>query len=101
MERIIHVTRAGPPPAHGFLSGPAIVLWLAFAKFLFHLLTAGRYGIFRDELYYLACSEHLDFGYVDQPPLIAFITWIARQPSANPSTVCACCPPWRAARRFG
>lgn len=78
MERAIHLTRAGPPVAHGFLSGPAIVLSLAVAKFLFHLLTAGRYGIFRDELYYLACSEHLDFGYVDQPPLIAFITWIAR-----------------------
>ena len=78
MERAIHLTRAGPPAAHGFLSGPAIVLSLALAKFLFHLLTAGRYGIFRDELYYLACSEHLDFGYVDQPPLIAFITWIAR-----------------------
>lgn len=78
MERAIHLTRAGPPAAHGFLSGPAIVLSLAVAKFLFHLFTAGRYGIFRDELYYLACSEHLDFGYVDQPPLIAFITWIAR-----------------------
>jgi 4-amino-4-deoxy-L-arabinose transferase-like glycosyltransferase len=29
-------------------------------------------------LYYLACSEHLAFGYVDQPPLIAFVGWIAR-----------------------
>jgi hypothetical protein len=54
------------------------VLCLAVVKFFFHLLTAGRYGIFRDELYYLACSEHLAFGYVDQPPLIALITWIAR-----------------------
>jgi hypothetical protein len=63
---------------HGIFSGPAIVLSLALAKFLFHLVTAGRYGIFRDELYYLACSEHLDFGYVDQPPLIAFVTWLAR-----------------------
>ena len=78
MERAIHLTRASPAAPHGFLSGPAIVLLLAVAKFLFHLLTAGRYGIFRDELYYLACSEHLAFGYVDQPPLIAFITWIAR-----------------------
>lgn len=78
MERAIHLTRAGPPVAHSLFSGPAIVLSLALAKFLFHLLTAGRYGIFRDELYYLACSEHLDFGYVDQPPLIAFITWSAR-----------------------
>ena len=79
MERRIHLTRAGPPADYyGFFSGPAIVLLLALAKFLFHVLTAGRYGIFRDELYYLACSEHLDFGYVDQPPLIAFITWLAR-----------------------
>lgn len=51
---------------------------LALAKFLFHFLTANRYGIFRDELYYLACAEHLDFGYVDQPPMIAFIAWFAR-----------------------
>jgi hypothetical protein len=78
MENAIHLKRAGPPVSHGLLSGPAIVLLLALAKFLFHLFTAGRYGIFRDELYYLACSEHLDFGYVDQPPLIAFIAWIAR-----------------------
>ncbi|HVF72748.1 MAG TPA: glycosyltransferase family 39 protein [Chthoniobacterales bacterium] len=55
-----------------------MVLSLAAAKLLFHLLIANRYGIFRDELYYLACSEHLDFGYVDQPPLIAVIAWIAR-----------------------
>jgi 4-amino-4-deoxy-L-arabinose transferase-like glycosyltransferase len=60
-------------------SGPAIVLYLAAAKLLVHLLTANRYGIFRDELYYLACAEHLDWGYVDQPPLIAVIAFIARR----------------------
>ncbi|HEX6732675.1 MAG TPA: glycosyltransferase family 39 protein [Pyrinomonadaceae bacterium] len=59
-------------------SGPAIVLGLAVAKLAFHLLTANRYGIFRDELYYLACSEHLDWGYVDQPPLIGLVTWLVR-----------------------
>ena len=58
-------------------SGPAIVLYLAAAKLLLHLVTAGRYGIFRDELYYLACAEHLDWGYVDQPPLIVLFTWFA------------------------
>jgi hypothetical protein len=59
-------------------SGHTIVLCLALAKLFLHLLTANRYGIFRDELYYLACSEHLDWGYVDQPPLIALVTWLAR-----------------------
>jgi len=55
-----------------------VVLYLAAAKLLIHLSTSGRYGIFRDELYYLACAEHLDWGYVDQPPLIALIAWFAR-----------------------
>lgn len=45
---------------------------------LFHLATAQGYGYFRDELYYLACSEHLAGGYVDHPPAIAFITWLVR-----------------------
>jgi hypothetical protein len=54
---------------------PALIALVYFAA---HLATANRYGYFRDALYYLACSEHLDWGYVDQPPLIAVIAWIAR-----------------------
>lgn len=34
--------------------------------------------VFIDELYYLACSRHLAWGYVDQPPLIAAIVWLVR-----------------------
>lgn len=45
-----------------FTSGPAIVLYIAAARLLLHLLTAGRYGYFGDELYHLACGEHLDWG---------------------------------------
>ena len=59
-------------------SGLGIVLALAAVKLVAHLAVASRYGIFRDELYFLACSEHLDWGYVDQPPLIAAIAWFAR-----------------------
>jgi len=43
-----------------------------------HIVCITQYGIFRDELYYLACSEHLDWGYVDQPPLSIVIAWFAR-----------------------
>lgn len=51
---------------------------IALGYFALHLATSTRYGYFRDALYYLACSEHLAFGYVDQPPLIALLGWITR-----------------------
>src|SRR5258705_6504408 len=54
------------------------VYLIAAIYFPLHLATSTRYGYFRDALYSLACSEHLAFGYVDQPPLIALLAWIAR-----------------------
>lgn len=54
-----------------------VVTSLALVKFFIQMLAANHYGIFRDELYYIACSRHLAWGYVDHPPLIAFTTWFA------------------------
>jgi 4-amino-4-deoxy-L-arabinose transferase-like glycosyltransferase len=34
---------------------------------------AARYGYHRDELYYLWGGEHLDWGYVDHPPLVPLL----------------------------
>ena len=64
------------PRRNLFTSARAIVLYIAAASFLAHMLTATRYGYFRDELYYLACARHLALGYVDQPPMIALVTWL-------------------------
>jgi hypothetical protein len=51
---------------------------LASCKLLIQLAGINHYGFFRDELYYIACGQHLAWGYVDQPPLIAFVAWFAR-----------------------
>ena len=56
----------------------AIVSCFAAAACLVHFLWNGRYGYFRDELYYAACGQHLAWGYVDQAPLIAVITQLSR-----------------------
>lgn len=56
-----------------------VVVGLAAVKLLVHLLTHRGYGYFRDELYYLACADHLDWGYVDHPPLIAAATLAVRR----------------------
>jgi 4-amino-4-deoxy-L-arabinose transferase-like glycosyltransferase len=60
------------------LGGGTVLFLLALVKVLVHLLTAGNYGYFRDELYYIAASERLDLGYVDFPPFVALATALAR-----------------------
>ena len=50
-----------------------IIASLALVALIVHLMTIHRYGYFRDELYYIACARHLDFGYVDLAPLSAFL----------------------------
>jgi 4-amino-4-deoxy-L-arabinose transferase-like glycosyltransferase len=52
-------------------------LALAALAALMHFATAWRYGYFRDELYFIACSKHLAWGYVDQPPMVAIAAGLA------------------------
>lgn len=59
-----------------FTSGTAIVLYIALVRMVLYFFAGPNYGYFRDELYYLACGEHPAWGYVDQPPLIAWIAWL-------------------------
>lgn len=56
----------------------AVILFFGAVELILHLLVNGRYSYFRDELYYIACSKHLAWGYVDQPPLIALTVRISR-----------------------
>ena len=61
-----------------FLGLSGFAVCLAACKLVVQMYSGVQYGYFRDELYYLACSRHLAWGYVDQPPLIAWIAWMVR-----------------------
>ena len=50
-----------------------MLISLALATVLIHFLSNRGYGYFRDELYAIACSKHLAWGYVDQPPFSEFV----------------------------
>ena len=54
-------------------------IWaIALATLAFHIYFNHRYGYFRDEFDYIACGNHLAWGYVDQPPLIPFLIHVCR-----------------------
>lgn len=55
-----------------------IPFFLALLQLALQTAFHGNYGYFRDELYYIVCSDHLAFGYVDQPPLSIAILWVNR-----------------------
>jgi len=60
-----------PPLSKTVLIGAVAV------KILLHVPGLFRYGYFRDELYFLDCARHLDWGYVDCAPLVAVYAKIA------------------------
>ena len=58
--------------------GLAVVCCVALVRVVLYIIAAPNYGYFRDELYYLACGEHPAWGYMDQPPLIAWMAWLLK-----------------------
>ncbi len=70
-----HPASSDTVPSNYFI--PSI---FAGVKFLLHAWVnfTGGYGYFRDELYYLACADNPDFGYVDHPPLSIWLLTVSR-----------------------
>jgi hypothetical protein len=58
-----------------FALGPVALIVGGFVAL--ELAVAARYGLHRDELYFLACARHLAWGYVDQPPLVPAVARVA------------------------
>jgi len=72
------VSSPSPERQSSLATGLALIWLIALAKLLFHIYFNNRYGYFRDEFDYMACGDHLAWGYVDQPPLIPFLIHISR-----------------------
>jgi hypothetical protein len=68
------VTHSAPEQKPFLSEGMPAVLAMAAALLLIHCIFNNRYDYFRDEFDYLACAKHLAWGYVDQPPLIPWLT---------------------------
>jgi hypothetical protein len=60
-------------PSPSFLAVKRVPIVAALAVFLAHVVANPHYGYFRDELYFIICGRHPQWGYVDQPPLVPLL----------------------------
>lgn len=56
----------------------AIIIYLMAANLILHLVTGWQYGLFFDEYYYYSMSGHLEFGYMDVPPVTGWLMALSR-----------------------
>jgi hypothetical protein len=61
-----------------WLSDYMIMGYFSLLTLVLHLIAIEGFGYFRDEFYYISCSDHLSFGYVDQPPLSILLLKLIR-----------------------
>ena len=55
------------------------IIWaFVLLKLLIHLFTSTNYGFHRDEFLYLDQGNHLGWGYMEVPPMIAFLSVLAK-----------------------
>jgi 4-amino-4-deoxy-L-arabinose transferase-like glycosyltransferase len=57
-------------------SSTVMLIAIASAVALLHILTNNRYGFHRDELQFLSDARHLDWGFVAYPPVTPFLEHI-------------------------
>jgi len=71
--------RSGPSLQPGMepRANTAVLLGIAGAVALVHVLTNNRYGLHRDELQTLSDALHLDWGFVAYPPFTPFVERIS------------------------
>ena len=55
-----------------WLSDTALLIYIALAAVIVHLIVGDRYGIHRDELATLEDARHLAWGYPAYPPVTPF-----------------------------
>ena len=63
-------------PIRRQLTDGGVLIVLALALFTLHVFTNGQYGFHRDELELLDNARHLDWGFVNYPPLAPLIARI-------------------------
>lgn len=66
-----------------FLRSYRIPLLFAGIKLMAHLLTNTNYGLHRDEYLYLELGRHLGWGYMEIPPMLAWIAGLVNSMGAE------------------
>jgi len=68
-----NIDDTGQPQSPQQRADAAVLLAIAAAVVLLHVLTDNRYGFHRDELQFLSDARHLDWGFVAYPPFTPFV----------------------------